>query len=137
MDELLHKNIVYFGKPCVLACDGQCHKAWGINNRPRVYLDDPTGTVYPNTDHHYPPDMEDYKDEDDYAYLADSELGDAPIDPGTYEGECAKPVEPHERLNKWCARECERSDIADYFDDIDLDDLSVRQYNIAPHVRDR
>lgn len=132
---MIHKNIIYFGKPCVLACDAQCHKAWGINNRPRVYMHDPTLTVYPNDEHHYPPDMDEYNG-DDYAYLADGELGDAPIDPGTTEGFQPKPTEPEERLNKWCARECERSDIADTLDDIELDDLSIRLYNIAPHVRE-
>ncbi len=35
----------------------------------------------------------------------------APIDPGTYEGGHAKPV--NKKHNKWCARECERSDIKD------------------------
>jgi hypothetical protein len=134
MGEMIHLNIVYFGKQCVLACDAQCHKAWGINNRPRVYLEDPTGTVYPNDDHHYPQDEK--IDGDNYAFLADDELGEAPFDPGTYEGGHAKPTLPEDRLNKWCARECERSDIADSLDDIDLDDYSVRQYNFAPHVRE-
>ena len=87
---MLAKTVLYFGQPSCLCCDGICAKAWGINNRPREQLSD---------------------NEVDYAYLADSELGEAPADPGTYEGGFAKPVEPHERLNKWCARECERSDM--------------------------
>lgn len=131
---MIHKNIVYFGKPCVLACDAQCHKAWGINNRPRVYLEDDTLTVYPNDNQHYPDD--ETINPDDHASLADHELGDAPLDPGTYEGGEGKPQSDDELLNKWCARECERSDIADFLDDIELDDFSVRQYNIAPHVRE-
>lgn len=126
---MIHKNIIYFGKPCVLACDAQCHKAWGINNRPRVYMDDPTSTVYPNDEYHYPPDMDDYSDENDHAMLADNELGDAPIDPGTYEGDEGKPFDESDMLNKWCARECERSDIADYLDDIQLRDFNHRVYN--------
>lgn len=117
MDELLSKPILMFGNPCMLCCDGKCNKAWGINNRPRVYLQG-----------------EDI-DPDDYAFLADGELGDAPIDPGTYEGEHGKPQSIDERLNKWCARECERSQLPGHMDDLELPDFSVRQYNIAPHVR--
>jgi len=74
----------------VILCDGNCHKAWGINNRPSVAFSD---------------------DPDDIAYLADGELGIAPDDPGTYEGGHAKPdasAGPG-RQNKWCYRECERS----------------------------
>lgn len=48
-------------------------------------------------------------DPDDYAYLADDEVGTAPIDPGTYEGGHAKPLPDSEKMNKWCVRECERS----------------------------
>jgi hypothetical protein len=75
-----------------VACDAKCDKAWGINNRPRVQLSD---------------------DEDDYEFLADDELGAAPVDPGTYEGGHAKPDEVPEKHNKWCARECERSVLLD------------------------
>lgn len=124
---MIHKNIVYFGKPCVLACDANCQKAWGINNRPRIYLTDPTLTVYPIDRQHYPDDEN--IDPDDTAMLADGELGDAPIDPGTYEGDHGKPFDESDMLNKWCARECERSDIADFLDDIELRDFSQRVYN--------
>ena len=89
---MLQKKILYFGQECLLVCDGKCHKAWGINSRPKEYLSD---------------------NEDDYEWLADEELGIAPIDPGTYEGGHAKPTSDFERLNKWCARECERSNILD------------------------
>ena len=33
----------------------------------------------------------------------------APIDPGSYEGGHAKPT--NKQHNKWCARECERSEL--------------------------
>lgn len=101
------KHITYFGKPCVLACDAQCTKAWGINSRPRVEFDE----------------------DDDFAYLADAELGIAPDDPGTYEGWDGKPRTTAARLNKWCARECERSKIKDTLDDVVLNDWSQRVYN--------
>lgn len=81
------RHIIFSG-PATVWCDGRCHKAWGINCRPRTqHSDDP----------------------DDYTYLSDSELGTAPDDPGTYEGGHAKPSGVSEGHNKWCARECERS----------------------------
>lgn len=83
----LAKQITYFGQPALVVCDGQCGKAWGIRARPQVSLGD---------------------DPDDFAYLADDELGEAPADPGDYEGGDAKPVSPEQRLNKWCVRACER-----------------------------
>lgn len=85
---LILKLVTYFGQPMAVACDAKCHKAWGINSRPKIPLD-PT-------------------DEDDFVYLADDQLGDAPDDPGTYEGGDAKPQSPDARMNKWCVRECER-----------------------------
>lgn len=75
----------------LLLCDGNCRKAWGINHRPSVEFSQ--------------------TDPDDIAFLADSELGEAPEDPGVYEGGHAKPrfdAGPA-RQNKWCMRECERS----------------------------
>ena len=84
---MIARQITYFGQQAVVACDARCDKAWGIRGRPRVALSD---------------------DEDDYAYLADGELGEASADPGDYEGGHAKPIHPGERLNKWCVRACER-----------------------------
>lgn len=104
---MLIKSIRYFDQPCAVACDAKCHKAWGINNRPRVCFDD----------------------EDDYAYLADDELGDAPADPGTYEGGQGKPQHPTERMNKWCVRECERSRMVGMGKCAELRDFSTRAYN--------
>jgi hypothetical protein len=79
--------IQYFGQPCKIACDRNCAKAWGLNNRPKERLS---------------------SNPDDFAFLADSELGEAPADPGTYEGGHAKPLSPDGFPNKWCVRECER-----------------------------
>lgn len=104
---MIPKNIVYSGKRCVLACDGKCHKAWGANNRPRIAFDD----------------------EDNYAYLPDDDVLEAPIDPGTYEGTDGKPRTPEPRLNKWCARECERSVITEVGKPIVLREFSTLVFN--------
>lgn len=79
--------IQFFGQPAKVACDGLCSKAWGRNSRPTVQLSD---------------------DDDDFETLADYELGQAPADPGTYEGGHGKPASSAEFPNKWCVRECER-----------------------------
>jgi hypothetical protein len=76
------KKIVYFGEVARVACDELCVKAWGIVSRPR--------------------------DETGRAFLADSELPEAPADPGTYEGGHGKPMSAASFPNKWCVRECER-----------------------------
>lgn len=67
-------EIRFFGKNCVLTCDGDCDHAWGTN-------------------------------------WYDVKEKTAPVDPGTYEGGCAKPTD--KKHNKWCARECERSNLED------------------------
>jgi hypothetical protein len=102
---MLIKHILCFFQPAVLACDGNCGKAWGINNRPSRQLSD---------------------DPDDFAWLADWELGTAPVDPGTYEGGHGKPIDYTDplRQNKWCARECERSVIEPPGVEITLRDFS-------------
>jgi len=86
---MLLKLITYFGQPMAVSCDANCGKAWGGSSRPKHYFSE---------------------DEDDYCYLTDGELGEAPADPGSYEGGVGKPEpnHPEERLNKWCVRECER-----------------------------
>jgi len=85
---LVATYVTMYGVQGTLVCDGRCMKAWGINNRPKKQL----------SDH-----------EDDYVFLADGVLGVAPADPGTAEGGDSKPTTIDERLNRWCARECERS----------------------------
>jgi hypothetical protein len=106
------KQVIAFGEPTIIGCDAQCSKAWGINNRPRHQLSE---------------------DHDDYAFLADGELGEAPEDPGTYEGGHAKPTHPDERLNKWCFRECERCASARAGQPLKYPNLLVRLYNIPAH----
>ncbi len=85
------KIILYCGQTCLIVCDGRCDKAWGINNRPRKRRSD---------------------DLDDYVFSGDDEIGQAPADPGTYEGDHAKPAGPGD-FNKWCVRECERTSTGD------------------------
>lgn len=106
---MIQRDIIYFGQSIVVACDEKCNKAWGMNSRPKEYFDN---------------------NEDDYAYLSDDELGDAPINPGTYEGfeMTGKPQTKEERLNKWCVRECERSYRGEL--PVVLDDFSKRIYNM-------
>jgi hypothetical protein len=107
---VIAKQILYFRQEFVLVCDARCDKAWGINSRPRLQLS--------------------ATDEDDYAFLADGELGEAPADPGTAEGGHCKPRGPAERLNKWCCRECERSVRVEPGEDFELPDFTRRVYNL-------
>lgn len=107
---MLTKQIVYFDKAAIMSCDGNCRKAWGVSQRPKIDFDK--------------------EDPDDYAYLADAELGNAPESPGTYEGGQTKPRHESERLrSKWCARECERSILTGPGEPIKLHDFSARLYN--------
>jgi hypothetical protein len=104
------KEIIYCMQRAVLACDAKCSKAWGINGRKKKQLSD---------------------DPDDYEFFSDAELGRAPKDPGTYEGGQGKPWTKEERLNKWCCRECERSDMARTFEELKLTDYSKRRKNMG------
>ena len=97
-----------YGKQLNIACDGCCDKAFGVSLRPKNMLSD--------------------DNEDDYEWLADSEVGIAPIDPRTYEGGEAKPT--NKKHNKWCLRECERSEIAEFPDIPLLPDFDKRIPNI-------
>ena len=115
----------YAGQPIIMICDMQCHKAWGVSDRPRVYVEDPLQRVFDGREN--PGDI--VANEDDYAYLADSELGTAPVDPGTYEGEDAKPLTPEGKHNKWCARACERCEMRDPGESFELTDFTKRVYN--------
>lgn len=106
---VLVKAILFGGVRTTLACDGGCRKAFGVSRRPRVRLSD---------------------DPDDYAFLADPEVGEAPTDPGTYEGGCGKPTDYADprRQNRWCVRECERSELIEQ-GPVVLPDYSRRLYN--------
>lgn len=106
---MLLKQVVSFGQPMAVACDGKCSKAWGISTRPKEQLSE---------------------DEDDVVWFSDEELGEAPDDPGTYEGDHAKPRAPSDRMNKWCVRECERCASARMGGGyVAVPDWSERKYN--------
>jgi len=110
--------ITYCGETAKVICDGKCHKAWGMNDRPKIQLSE---------------------NEDDHAYLADSELGEAPDDPGTTEGFERKPKSIESFPNRWCVRQCERcrmSDINQWKEPLEMPDFSKRFYNFSPHYRD-
>lgn len=91
-----------------LVCDGRCDKAWGINNRPSLYFQEEG----------QPPralrEDEEPRNYDDHVFVPDSHLGTAPACPGTWEGgegkPSAVPLTVPSLMNKWCVRECERSD---------------------------
>lgn len=103
--------ITYFGQPAKVICDRNCSKAWGINLRPKTQLSN---------------------DEDDYVYLTDGELGEAPVDPGTYEGGFGKPSLPDVFPNKWCVRECERCEMSEpgkYTEPLEPKDWNKPVYN--------
>lgn len=108
MKKPILKSITFFHKPAAVGCDAKCSKAWGLSQRPKVQLSD---------------------DEDDVAWLADDEVGEAPADPGTYEGGHAKPRSDAERLNKWCVRECERCVLVKPGEVTEIRDFSTRLYN--------
>lgn len=108
----MEKIITYFGQQAKVACDEKCEKAWGNNSRPKNQLSN---------------------DEDDWEYLSDDELGEAPITPGTMEGNDLKPINKVGIPNKWCVRECERcamSNPGQYDQPLKLKDFSKRIQNI-------
>jgi hypothetical protein len=92
-----------------LVCDGNCAKAWGFCARPRKIFDE--------------------ENEDDFVFLGDHDLGQAPEDPGTGEGGHYKPKMVYQRLNKWCARQCERSVMLGRREEIILPDMTNPQPN--------
>ncbi len=106
---MIAKPIIFFGNSLVLICDARCKKAWGNSSRPKIQLSD---------------------DPDDVEWVADDEFATAPENPGTYEGNDAKPCVKSERLNRWCARECERSEMVKAGEDFQLPDWSKRRRNI-------
>ncbi len=123
---MIVKPIVFFGQRATHACDARCNKAWGTNGRPSV----PAHSKGRGAD-----------DVDDYAFLADDELGIAPIVTGITEGGQNKPLNAKgpDDINKWCVRECERAWMSPPgHPDAppELPDFSARLYNIAPHRRD-
>jgi len=128
---MISKRGRFYGQYDVMACDGRCDKAWGINGRPRLYFmeeGEPPRVLHQE---------ESPIDEDDYVYWKDSELG---VAPGPCEtrgasegGECkpsTAPLTDGSRMNKWCLRECERSETFKEGDPIVLRDLEHPKPNL-------
>lgn len=132
----MEKIITYWGKKAKVACDEKCNKAWG-SARPRVYLEISELKVYGLNGESIWPDDEEI-DVDNYALLSDLELGEAPVDNGSYHCDIGKPRNKEEMLNKWCLNECERcrmSDVGMWEQPLQLPDLNQRFYNVRPHAR--
>lgn len=109
--EILTTQVHSMGRDRLYVCDRNCAKAWGVNGR-----------------RHDTASAIDFDGEDDIVYLSDDETGEAPANPGTYEGGHAKPMHPDSH-NKWCVRECERCDRIEAGEPILVPDFSVRHYN--------
>jgi hypothetical protein len=127
----MEKIITYMGGQFKIACDEKCNKAWGINHRPRVYPELGEKIYGLNGESTYP-DVDSEFDVDNDAMCSDDELGEAPTNPGTYEGGEAKPTDKSQIPNKWCVRECERcamSDSGKHNEPLKLRDFSKRRYN--------
>lgn len=109
--EKYRKEITAFGRPLIIACDGKCEYAFGVNGRPYKQLSE---------------------DPDDIVWLSDEEAGLAPVSGKTCtiaEGNDCKPSNEHEVLNRWCYRECERCVGAEPGEKIELKDWNSRVYN--------
>jgi hypothetical protein len=133
----MEKLITYFGQPAKVACDEKCNKAWGVVCRPRVYPEISETEIFGLNGKSVYPSSKKYDEEsydiDNHAYCSDDELGNAPNDPGTYEGGDGKPTSDERKGNKWCVRQCERcvmSDIGKHKEPLELPDFSKRIYNI-------
>jgi hypothetical protein len=128
----MEKIITYFGQKIKVKCDEKCNKAWGTNKRPRIYPEISNDKIFGLNNKSVYPNKENI-DLDHYAYCSDGELQESPIDPGTYEGDDAKPTNKNEIGNKWCVRECERcvmSEPGKHNKQLKLIDFNKRYYNI-------
>lgn len=108
-EKVFSSEIIFFRQKQIVACDAKCNKAFGAGGRPQVKLS---------------------SDPDDFEWLADNELGDAPQITGYTEGGQDKPLKLSEAHNKWCARQCERSVMVSPGEPIMLPDFSKRIPNI-------
>ena len=142
----MEKIIQYCGQNAKVNCDENCKKAFGSNCRPRVYPKLGEQIFGLNETSIYP-DIEDGEngfDVDDWAYLSDNELPNAPIDTGFYEGGHGKPVDQNgnpiqsQIPNKWCVRECERCNMSSpnqWMKDLHIREFDKRFYNIQESAK--
>jgi hypothetical protein len=120
----------FFGQYSLIACDGRCDKAWGINGRPQLYF---MGDAEPRALR----EGEEPLNEDDHVYVKDSELGTAPgpgetrtVSEGGHLKPSATPLTDARLTNKWCARECERSECFKDGEQVVLRDLERPEPNV-------
>lgn len=129
----LSKTILFGGRSAVLVCDGRCDKAWGINNRPSLYFQESLTVPRALNAGERP------RDHDDMVHIGDDALGTAPANPGTYEGGHGKPsalpLTDPSRMNKWCARECERSAILEPGEEVTVPNMNRPKPNIPGRPR--
>ncbi|VAW78419.1 hypothetical protein MNBD_GAMMA12-616 [hydrothermal vent metagenome] len=83
-DKINEAFITFMGQKSRVACDRKCFKAWGINNRPEHENENSVDLLT------------------EVIYLRDHELGNAPNDARTTEGDNTKPLSPDSFPNKWC-----------------------------------
>lgn len=106
-------------------CDRKCEKAWGMNSRPRKEMVEVSQEGL-----ELMTEASIFRGDDLHEYLADGELGEAPENPGTYEGDDRKPLPPVDSHNRWCVRECERCETADPGKPLYVHDFSRRVPNL-------
>jgi hypothetical protein len=110
----METTVLFAGQLAKVNCDERCEKAFGVSERPTHRLS---------------------KKEDDWEYLADHEVGEAPEDPGTSEGGHRKPINKQGIPNKWCIRECERcnmSRLGKHEEPLPIIDFTKRIHNLKP-----
>ncbi len=70
----MEKIITFAGQPAKVGCDEKCNKAWGINNRPRIYVELGQDIIFGlNNTSIYPKNGGEI-DVDDNALCSDNEL---------------------------------------------------------------
>ena len=94
---LLARPMLFCGREIVLACDGRCDLAWGMERRRRRMLS--------------------AGDPDDFVYLGDGhpDVGSPPpprelgCEGGDFKPSAVQLTDGSDKMNRWCARQCERS----------------------------
>lgn len=105
-----------FGNVSILACDGKCKNARGLQRRPKMLLDATNPA--------------------DFALLSDAELAVFEALGRETPRDVDQPKRPCE-MNEWCLWKCERSSTFLAGQELVLKDFRKRQYNMPwLHARD-